>query len=75
MNITLSIPDDIVANAKEYAQRHGTNLNQMVKEYLNSLSGKALCTKHAENAIAFFQSIDPSLPKDTQISRDEMEQR
>ena len=75
MNITFSIPDDIVANAKEYAQRHGTNLNQMVKDYLNSLSEKALCTKHSENAIASFQSIDPSLPQDTPIPRDEMEQR
>lgn len=75
MNITLSIPDDIVANAREYAKRHGTSLDKMIRDYLNSFTEKALCQKHAENAIAFFQSIVPSLPKDTKISRDEMEQR
>ena len=75
MNITLSIPDDIVANAREYAKRHATSLDKMIRDYLNSFTKKALCQKHAENAIAFFQSIVPSLPKDTKISRDEMEQR
>ncbi|MBR4416490.1 MAG: hypothetical protein IKS67_06955 [Victivallales bacterium] len=75
MNITLSIPDDVVANAREYAKRHGTSLNQMVRDHLNRFSGEALRKKRAEIAIAYFQSIVPTLPKDTKISRDEMEQR
>ena len=75
MNITFSIPDDIVANAREYAERHGTSLNQMVRDYLNNLSEKVLCKEQPEIAIAFFQSIVPTLPQDTKIARDEMEQR
>ena len=75
MNITLSIPDEIVANAREYAKTHGTSLNQMVRDHLNRFSGEALRKKRAENAIAFFQNIVPTLPKDTKITRDEMEER
>ena len=75
MNITFSISDDIVANARKYAQRHGTSLNQMVRDHLNSFSREALRKERAKNAIAYFQSIVPTLPKDAKISRDEMEQR
>ena len=75
MNITLSIPDEIVANAREYAKTHGTSLNQMIRDHLNRFSGEAKRKERAENAIAFFQSIVPTLPKDTKITRDEMEER
>ena len=75
MNITLSIPDEIVANAREYAKTHGTSLNQMIRDHLNRFSGEAQRKERAEIAIAFFQSIVPTLPKDTKITRDEMEER
>ena len=75
MNITLSIPDDVVANAREYAKRHGTSLNQIIRDHLNRFSREALRKERAEIAIAFFQSIVPTLSKETKISRDEMEQR
>ena len=75
MNITLSIPDEIVANAREYAKTHGTSLNQMIRDHLNRFSGEAQRKERAENAIAFFQNIVPTLPKDTKITRDEMEER
>ena len=38
MNITLSIPEEAVKSARNYAEKHGTSLNQMVKEHLKSLS-------------------------------------
>lgn len=75
MNITLSIPDVIVANAREYAKRHGTSLNQIVRDHLNRLSGEAQRKERAEIAIAFFQSIVPTLPKDSKFTHEEMEQR
>ena len=75
MNITFSISDDIVANARKYAKRHGTSLNQMVREYLNSLSEKVLRKEHPEIAIAYFQSIVPNLPQDAKNPREELEQR
>ena len=75
MNITLSIPDEIVVNAREYAKRHGTSLNQMVRDHLKSFSQEAERQQYAEKAMAFYQSIVPTLPADAKISRDEMEQR
>jgi hypothetical protein len=35
-NITLSIPDDLLNKSREYALEHGTSLNQMIRDYLNS---------------------------------------
>ena len=75
MNITLSIPDDVIMNAREYAKKHGTSLNQMIRDHLRRFSQEAVCQESAERALAFFQSITPTLPKDTRITRDEMEQR
>ena len=75
MNITFSISVDIMANAREYAKRHGTSLTQMVGNHLNSLSEKVLRKERPEIAIAYFQSIVPTLPKDAKIPREEMEQR
>ena len=46
-----------------------------LRDHLNSRSEKVLRKEHPEIAIAYFQSIVPTLPKDAKISRDEMEQR
>ena len=75
MKITLSIPDDVVVNAYKYAKKHGTSLNQMVREHLKSFSQEPVRQDIAERALAFFKSIAPTIPKGTTITRDEMEQR
>ena len=75
MNITLSIPDEVVANAREYAKRHGTSLNQMVRDHLKNFSSEAERQQRAAMAMSFFQSIVPTLPKDAKITRDEMERQ
>jgi len=75
MNVTLSIPDEIVAKAREYAKRHDTSLNQMVREYLKRFSLEPARQDEAEKAMAFFLSLTPTLPKEVKITRDEMEQR
>lgn len=33
-NITLAIPDDLLVASREYARRHRTTLNQMVRQLL-----------------------------------------
>ena len=75
MNITLSIPDEVVKMAREYAKRHGTSLNQMVRDHLQKFSQEASRQERAEKALELFQRIVPTLPKDAKISRDEMEER
>ena len=38
MNITLSIDDRVVADARRIAADRGTSLNQLVRDYLNELT-------------------------------------
>ena len=33
-NVTLSIPDDILRKSREYANKQGTTLNQMIRIFL-----------------------------------------
>ena len=75
MKITLSIPDDVVVNAREYAKKHGTSLNQMVSEHLKRFSQESVRQDTVERALAFFKSITPTIPKGTTITHNEMEQR
>jgi hypothetical protein len=33
-NVTLSMPDDLLSKSREYAEKHGTTLNEMIRDYL-----------------------------------------
>lgn len=33
-NVTLSIPDDLLRKSREYAQKHGTSLNEFIRTLL-----------------------------------------
>lgn len=33
-NITLSIPEELLQKSREYAQKHGTSLNEMIRTLL-----------------------------------------
>jgi hypothetical protein len=39
MNVTLSIDDRVVAEARRIAARRGTSLNQLIRAYLDELTG------------------------------------
>jgi len=41
MNITLSVEDEIVQRARRRAEAMGKSVNQLVREYLEQLAGKA----------------------------------
>ena len=41
MNITLSIDDEVVQEARRRAKAMGTSLNQLVRDYLRQLAGKS----------------------------------
>jgi hypothetical protein len=38
MNVTLSIEDEVVRRAREVARRQNKSLNQMIREYLGSVT-------------------------------------
>jgi antitoxin component of RelBE/YafQ-DinJ toxin-antitoxin module len=40
MNVTLSIDDEIILEARRRAEAMGTSVNQLVREYLEQLAGK-----------------------------------
>jgi flavorubredoxin len=37
MNITLSAEEQCIRRSREYAKKHGTSLNQLIRDYLNAL--------------------------------------
>ncbi len=41
MNITLSVDDEVVAKARQQAERLGSSLNQLVRDYLEQLAGRS----------------------------------
>jgi hypothetical protein len=40
VNITLSVDDEVVRQARRHAEALGTSVNQLVREYLEYLAGK-----------------------------------
>jgi CRISPR/Cas system-associated protein Csm6 len=38
MNVTLSIDEQTLERARQHAQQRGTSLNQMIRDYLTSLT-------------------------------------
>jgi hypothetical protein len=41
MNVTLSIDDEVIRRARQRAEVLGTSVNQLVRDYLEQLAGKA----------------------------------
>ncbi|MCC7521882.1 MAG: ribbon-helix-helix protein, CopG family [Flavobacteriaceae bacterium] len=35
-NITLSLPEDLIAKSREYARKRGMSLNELIRKYLKS---------------------------------------
>lgn len=59
-NVTLSIPDELLKQSREYALRHGTTLNAFIRDLLrrNVASGK-------ENAVDNLLDLANSVEVDT----------
>lgn len=54
MNITLSIDDDMVREARKIARAMGKSLNQLVREDLERLTGK----QHLDDDLEELRSLD-----------------
>jgi hypothetical protein len=53
MNVTLSIDEQIVARAREKAEALGKSLNQLIRDYLQTVAGG----DDAERSIEEFKSL------------------
>ena len=52
MNLTLSVDDEVIRDARQHAEALGTSVNQLVREYLEQLAGR---TDPAADAAEFEQ--------------------
>ena len=50
MNVTLSVDDEVIQEARRRAEALGTSVNQLVREYLEQFAGK---TDPSTDAIEF----------------------
>ena len=50
MNVTLSVDDEVIQEARRRAEALGTSVNQLVREYLEQFAGK---TDPNANAVEF----------------------
>jgi hypothetical protein len=41
VNVTLSIDDEVIRRARRKAEAMGTSVNQLIRDYLEQLSGKS----------------------------------
>ncbi len=75
-NITLSLPSDLIRQAKVYAAEHDTTVNRLVKELLNETlahdnHAQAGSTRFLELAeLGPYSTVDPGM-----IAREEMHER
>lgn len=75
MNVTLSIPPDVVRDARAYAAKHDTSLNQLIRDHLVSLTRRDERRKRAEEAIAFFRSLPKTIPAGEKLTRADYAER
>jgi hypothetical protein len=73
MNITLSVEDRVVAEARRLAAARGTSLNQLVRDYLNELTR----VDDTESVIADLQALwaEESFRSEGPWTREEIHER
>ena len=78
MSITLSVPRTVVQEVRLYADKKGTSLNQMIRDYLQSMAD-ASRREREELATATFDFLmsqdDGGLPRNWRFNRDEANAR
>ena len=78
MSITLSVSPAVVQEVRLYADKKGTSLNQMIRDYLQSMAdaSRREREKIANETFDFLMSQDDGgLPKDWKFNREEANAR
>jgi hypothetical protein len=72
MNLTLSVDEQVAARARKKAEALGKSLNQLVREYLQSLAGG----DNAERSIEEFKRLSgQGQSRGWRFNRDELHER
>ena len=74
MNLTLSVDEEVVRKAREKAERLGTSVNQLVRDYLENLAGRAEPESVAEEFTQLSQ-LSQGDAKGWKFNRDELHDR
>lgn len=56
MNLTLSLPAKLVEKARRVAQRQGTSLNALVRQYIDAIAGATPAADTADELIELMRS-------------------
>lgn len=75
MNITLSADDATIQRTREYAARHGTSLNQLLREHMERLAGMADVEQVAEEFTHLATTRAGCSPEGFVFDRDEAHRR
>ena len=75
MNITLSADAETVQRTREYAARHGTSLNQLLREHMERLAGTIDVRAAAEEFANLATTYAGRSPEGFVFDRDEAHAR
>ncbi|NCC49575.1 MAG: hypothetical protein EOM20_00010 [Spartobacteria bacterium] len=75
MNITLSAEKALIKKTREYAQSHGTTMNKMIREFMETVTGGQAGDHVAEEFAQLARDHAGISPKGFHVNRDEAHQR
>jgi len=75
MNITLSADEDVIRKAREFAKRHNSSLNTLIREYLEKLVNEKDSASAAQEFMRLSQEFAGRSPAGYRFSREEIYDR
>ncbi len=75
MNITLSADEQVIRRSREYARRHNTSLNQLIRDYLRRVASMEEGLSPGEEFVSIAQEYAGESAPDYRFDRDEIHRR
>jgi len=75
MNVTLSADEKLVKKARDYAARHETSLNRMIREFMQKITGLADLERKADEFARLARQGGGAAPKGFVFDREEAHNR
>lgn len=75
MNITLSADENLVEKTREYASRHGTTMNQMIRRFMKKTAGELSGTDAADEFKELAMHHSGEAAKDFRFNREDIHRR
>lgn len=75
MNITLSAEEKIVERSRDYAAKHGTSLNQMIRDYMEQIVNLSNLEQDAEEFARLARTSGGNAPAGFVFDREESHRR